>query len=358
MIEVPGDMLEGGGQVVRVAVALSAVTGKPVHVVNVRAKRSPPGLRPQHLTAVKAVAELASAEVEGLEVGSREVTFTPGIPHMGRFRFDIGTAGSTSLVIQSLLPLMAYSLGRVNVELVGGTNNPMAPPIDYIKHALKPALNSMGLGYDVNLVRRGFYPKGGGIVKTWVDPVKALKPINLTAFGEVQEVYGFAYSARLPSHIVKRMAGSAERILNEGGYPRVEIELENLSPGDAGCALSPGCGIILFARLSSGWVLGWDALGELGKPAEKVGEEAALGLMGQLETRLPVDRHLADQLIPWIALAKGASKLAVTELSLHTLTCIEVSKRIVGAGFSVKDGLGKRATIECDGVGLENRFIR
>ncbi len=356
-IQIDGAWGEGGGQILRVLVALSAVTGNPVRIYNIRAKRSPPGLRPQHLTAVKAIAELTDAEASGLEVGSSVVAFHPKTPKSGKFIFEAGTAASTTLILQGLMPTMAFTPSTVSAEVHGGTNNPWAPVIDYLQGVLVPTLKRMGFQGSVELIRRGFYPRGGGIVRASVTPLKRLRPTVLTEFGEVERIGGLSYSCRLPSHITERMARSAERLLRREGYEELDFTLECLQPSDSRCSIDAGCGIILFAELSSGAVLGSDSLGQLGKPAEKVGEEAAVDLSRQLSTRAPVDKHLGDQLIVYMALADGESEIRVSELTLHTVTSIHVSESIIGAAFTTVGKQGSPATIRCRGVGLENRFL-
>ncbi len=357
MIEIDGSFGEGGGQILRNAISFSAVIGKSIRIYNIRAKRTPPGLRPQHATAVKAVAEIVNAKVEGLDIGSREIFFYPGEKKSGKFFFDAGTAASTILILQSLMPVMAFSNGKIEVELRGGTNNPLAPPIEYLKEVLLPILRRMGYKGDVELIKRGFYPKGQGIVKAFSIPVDHLKSIELTDFGKVEYIKGLSYSSLLPDHIVKRMAQSAKQLLENAGYKNVDIELEALQKDNPKCSLSPGCGIILYAYLSSNAIVASDILGKLGKPAEKVGFEAANELIKQLNTKSPVDKHLGDQLIIWISLAEGLSRIKVSEFTLHTLTSIEVCKKLIGANFKIDGKLGESALITCNGVGLKNLNI-
>ncbi len=354
MIEVPGDMLEGGGQILRMSVAISAAAKKPIRVVNIRAKRKPPGLRPQHLTAIKSVASLSGAKVEGLSVGSMSIEFTPSTPRGGDFRFDVGTAGSTTLILQALIPAALYAQKPTTIEIRGGTNNPWAPPIDYLNLVMLPALSRMGVNASVSLLRRGFYPRGGGVIRARINPVKSLKPIKLVEGGGVKRVFGLSYSCRLPDHIARRMASAASKLIESAGYPEPEIELEVLQPNHPKCSPDPGCGIVLVAELENGALLGADALGEKGKPAERVGEEAAQLLVEQLETGAAVDKHMGDQLIVYMSLAKGRSEIRVSELTLHTLTCIELSKLLLGVEFEVDGEEGGPVTISCEGVGLEN----
>lgn len=357
MIEIRGDMLEGGGQILRISTAISALLRKPVRITSIRAKRSPPGLRPQHLNAVKAIGLMSKAEIDGLYVGSKEVTFTPSSPPSGSFRIDVGTAGSIGLVLQALMPVAAFSSGDVSIEISGGTNNPRAPAVEYLQNVLIPILARMGYKGSVEILRRGFYPRGGGLVKAHMNPVRTLKPIILEDFGGVSKIWGLSYSCRLPAHITDRMAKSAHRILLREGYD-ADIETECLQGDDSKCSPDPGCGIILFASLSSGGLVGADALGRLGIPAEKVGEEAASNLLQPLRRRSPVDKHLGDQLIVYASLADGESIIRVDELTLHTLTCIELCRILLNVDFKVEGEVGGPARITCKGVGLVNSSIR
>jgi len=357
-IEIDGSVLEGGGQILRVSVALSAVTGKPIRIYNIRAKRSPPGLRAQHMNAVRALAQLVDAEVAGLGISSKEIEFNPSSLKGGSFNIDVGTAGSTSLVLQALMPAMSFSRSKIFVEITGGTNNPMAPAVDYLQEVLLPVVSKMGYKGSIELLRRGFYPRGQGIVRAAVEPIKALNPIIMERLGEIEDVRGTSYSSRLPAHIVERMARSAERVITRAGYKKVKIDLEALQANQGRCAADPGCGIILFAKSKQGAILGADSLGELGKPAEKVGTEAAEQLLRELKAEAPVDRHLADQLIVYMSLADGRSTIRTSELTLHALTCIHLSEKMVGARFKIEGEEGGPSTIICEGIRLKNTFIK
>lgn len=358
VLRVDGSWGEGGGQILRASLSLAAVLGESVEVYNVRARRSPPGLRPQHLAAVKALAEVAEADVTGLEIGSREVRFVPGGLRSGSFSFDAGTAASTTLILQSLMPVMAFSEGGCSVELRGGTNNPLAPTVEFLQTVLFPTIRRQGFRGIVELLRRGFYPGGGGVLRAMVEPIASLQPLELTEFGGVARVFGLSYSSRLPAHIAERMARAAAERLRSGGYSNAEIVTEVLQPNDRKCAFNPGCGIIVFAELSSGSILSGDSLGELGKPAERVGVEAAEELLEQLRGGSPVDKHLGDQVVLYMALARGSSVINTTQLTLHATTCMHVAEKITGARFAVEGRLSGPATIRCEGFGLENRFLR
>jgi RNA 3'-terminal phosphate cyclase (ATP) len=346
MIEIDGSIGEGGGQILRTSVALSALTLTPVIVKNIRAKRDKPGLRNQHVTAIKAVAAVADADVEGLELGSSEIIFVPKRRKGGTFVFDIGTAGSTTLVLQALLPVLAFSEGQSNVTLIGGTNNPMAPQIDYFLHVLNPMLFRMGFSYELTLVRRGFYPRGGGIITVAVEPISSVEPINVVEVGSLGIIYGISHSTNLPEHVAYRQAGAAKAFLEHAGYPDAVIDVE---PWREGEGRSAGSGIVLWAETSTGGIISGDALGERGKPAEKVGRDAAADLVKQLGTGAPVDRHLGDQLIIWMAMARWPSTIRPAEITLHALTTIKIVEHVTGCKFAVKGYEGTSGVIQCAG---------
>ncbi len=346
MIEIDGSIGEGGGQILRTSVALSALTLTPVVVKNIRAKRDKPGLRNQHVTAIKAVAAAADADVEGLELGSSEIIFVPKRRKGGAFMFDIGTAGSTTLVLQALLPVLAFSEEQSNVTLTGGTNNPMAPQIDYFLHVLNPMLLRMGFPYELILVRRGFYPTGGGIITVAVEPISLVESINVVDVGSLDIIDGVSHSTNLPEHVAYRQASAAKEFLEHEGYADVAIDVE---PRRAGQGHSAGSGIILWAETSTGGIISGDALGERGKPAEKVGRDAAADLVGQLRARAPIDRHLGDQLIIWMAMARRPSTIKPTEITRHALTTIAIVEHMTGCKFTVKGYEGTSGVIRCAG---------
>lgn len=353
IINIDGSMLEGGGQILRTATALSAILGIPIKIFNIRAKRKPQGLRPQHLNAVKAVANLSNAHVENLFVGSTEIFFNPHRPRGGRYDIDVHTAGSITLVLQALMPVAVFANDSVIVEIRGGTNVPMSPPIEYLQEVLVPSLKMLGVNVQVNLLRYGFYPKGGGIVQAYVNPVRSINPINITKDFIVKRVFGIAYSSRLPQNITERMSKTARNILAREGL-NADIEILSLQPSNPLCAISPGCGISIFAESTTGLRMGANSLGELGKPAEKVAEEASKMLIDQIKIGAPIDKHLGDQLIIWMSLANGTSTIRISEYTLHTATCIELCKIITKADFRVQGSVGdKNVIVECKGVGIK-----
>lgn len=354
VLTIDGSMLEGGGQLLRYSVAYSSVTGKPIRVFNIRAKRSNPGLRPQHMAAVRAAASMCNARVSGLRVGSMEIEYQPGAPRGGVYRVDVGTAGSIGLILQCVSPIAAFSSSETHLELRGGTSVKWAVPVVTLENVVWRIVERMGFRGSIRVLREGFYPRGGGIVRASIAPVRRLKPLRMEDRGEVLRVEGVSICGKLPRHVAERQAKAAERVLRRAGYD-AEISVEwHTGPREP---LSPGSVISIWAVCSNGAIIGSDSLGERGKPAERVGEEAAERLVAQLETGMAVDRHTADNLIIWCSLADGESVFTTSELTMHTLTAMELAKSIVGAEFEVEGGLGQPSRIVCRGVGLENRFL-
>ena len=350
MIEVDGSIGEGGGAVLRTALALSAVSWKPVHIYNIRAKRTKPGLQPQHLRGVEALTKLTNARVEGLGLHSKELKFEPSAIEGGRYHVDIGTAGSTMLILQILMPAAVFASKPVEVEITGGTDNPFAPPVDFLKNVTLPMLRKMGYRGEVECVQRGHYPRGGGIVRAHIEPLEKLQALRLTEPGRVVHIAGVAHCVCLPAHIATRMAHAASMALIKAGHAKVDIKAESYPP-TKDPHLGPGTGITLWAETESGAILGASSLGKRGKPAEQVGREAAESLIKQLQTGRAVDRHLIDQLVPYLALAEGESEITSAELTSHALTNIALVEQILGVRFEVEGELKQPGRIRVEGLG-------
>ncbi|RUM47790.1 MAG: RNA 3'-phosphate cyclase [Hyperthermus sp.] len=328
MVEVDGSIGEGGGQILRTVISLSALLGKPVRVFNIRAKRPRPGLQRQHMTAVRAVAELSSARVKGLALGSTVLEFYPGRLRSGSFSFNVGTAGSVTLVLQAALPVLAFMDSGVEVEVRGGTDVPWSPPVDYFRHVLSRLLSRMGFVFTLTVKRRGHYPRGGGIVRVRVEkPPRMFRSVALRERGRLRFIEGISHAVRLPKHVAERQARAARDVLAASLNVPVDIALEWYEPG-RDPHLGPGSGIVLWA-VAENSVLGSDSLGARGKPAEEVGREAANKLVEDIRTGMALDRHASDMLIPYAALACGESILGGASLSLHAETSIKVVELMV-----------------------------
>ncbi|MEA3254618.1 MAG: RNA 3'-terminal phosphate cyclase [Candidatus Altiarchaeota archaeon] len=324
MISIDGSGGEGGGQVLRTSIALSAVTKKPVTVFNIRAKRSNPGLRPQHLNAIKALAELCSAELKGSALDSMEIEFIPHEIKSMDLNLDIGTAGSITLVLQALMIPAVYAPGRVRVRITGGTDVRWSPSIDYLRFITLPVLQRFGYKAEIRLVRRGYYPAGGGRVDVALFPSEP-KPINLMDRGEIISAGGIshAHPGLAKSDVATRQAKSA---LDDLMHLSRDMEVKQ----EYCKALSYGSGITLWVETKNS-VLGADSLGERGKGSETVGREAARNLIKEIESNAALDRYMADQIVPYIALAGGSAR--VSEITKHTKTNVDIVNKF---GFDVR----------------------
>lgn len=345
MIEIDGSLHEGGGQILRTAIGLSAVTGKPVRIYNIRAKRKKPGLKTQHMQGIKAVAELCSGKISGAELGSQEVVFEPGKSLKDRITVNIETAGSTGLVFQSLKLLAAVAENPIIVDIKGGaTFGKFAPPLIYTREVLLPVMNKMGSKSEINILRHGFYPVGGSRVQIKINPHFSLTPLNMSNRGNLVTLQGVsvASSHLKPARVAERQADAAGKLLEGKGY-RPEIKSQY---ADSDC---PGSGIVLWAKTSTGCILGSDGLGERGKPAEKVGKEAASSLIRALESGACLDTHLSDQIIPFLALTKGRSVFTAPELTPHAKTNMWVVEKFLKTSYKTTHNPGN-VTIECSGL--------
>ena len=351
---VDGSLLEGGGQILRMALSYSAVLGTPVKVVDIRVGRSTPGLRPQHLTTLKAVERICDGEAKGASVGSMDVEFRPGHPRGGSYSFDIGTAGSVSLLLQCVAPIVAFAGSPTEIRVRGGTAVRWSPPIRILDSVVWGALREMGFMGDLTVRRDGFYPRGGGIVDVSVDPVEGLSSLRCGTVDAVPRVEGVSVCGRLPRHVAERQASSAGCVLNGAGYAS-DVSVA-VAEGDA-APLSPGSALSLWAVSSPRIFVGASSLGERGKPAERVGEEAARSLIEELTTRASVDRYTADNLILWCSLARGRSTFTTSALTDHTRTALELARQFTGAGFDVQVDKTGRALITCDGIGINNEHV-
>ena len=324
MIVIDGSYGEGGGQILRTAVSLSAVIGEEVIVTNIRKARPQPGLKMQHLTSIKAAALLCDAKVEGLFPGSTEIRFFPLEIKGLSAEIDIGTAGSIPLLIQSIMPVASYASGGVRLMLKGGTDVTWSPTIDYLENVTFKALARMGYISHLKTISRGYYPRGGGLIELEIEPSK-LRGYDFHR--EDGDVSGISHSSGLPGHVVQRQAESAKAILDE---KRHECDIF----AEVSQYASTGSGINLWSGFK-----GAVSIGKKGLPAEKVGARAAEEMITYLESEAAVDQHLADQLIPYMGLA-GSGSFTTVALSDHTTTNIWVTEQFLDVRFGIKRGDG------------------
>jgi len=341
MIKLDGSFCEGGGQIVRTALALSVITGKPFEVNYIRKGRPRPGLKNQHLFCIKALKQLCDAKVYGDFLGSEKIKFSPGKINAKNLEIDIGTAGSITLLLQSLLLPCIFAGKKVKIEITGGSDVKWSMPVDYVKEVFLPQLRRFA---DINLIvgKRGYYPKGGGKISLIVKPYaeEKEKKIKLIEQNNLVQIKGISHaSADLEkANVAERQSKAASLILAKLGCP-VNIRVEySRTP-------SIGSGITLWAVFSkqdeidfnNPVILGADSLGERGKRAEEVGIEAAKKLLEEIKTGAAVDRNLADNLVPFLGLVGGS--IRTSEITNHTKTNIYVVKKFLKVKFKVKDNI-------------------
>jgi len=332
VLEIDGSQKSGSGTILRLSIALASIVNQPLHIFNIRKKRPQPGLRPQHLEAVLTAAKLCSAEVRGASLGSRELWFTPKAIKGGEIRAEIGTAGSIPMLLLTVLPLCAFARAPVRLRVVrGGTDVRNAPTINYINHVLLRMLSRMGLEASLTVEKYGYYPKGMGEVTVEVQPCLKFNPVSIEEFGEIEELRGVSVCTFLADRrVAERQAKTANEFLKAHGY-ETDVQVIN----DTSNPLQKGSSLVLWARTDKGALLGADAIGELGKPSEVVGREAAENLLKEIEPQATVDMHLADMLVPYVALAPGKSVYLSRAITDHLDTNIWLAQEILGVKFNV-----------------------
>lgn len=317
VIEVDGLRYAGSGSIVRQAAAYAAVTGHAVRVVNARARRPKPGLRPQHARAVEAMRELVGGSLDGVTVGSRTFTFHPGASApQGNYAFDIRTAGSATALALAVLPVLTCRGRGVQVEVRGGVFQDFAPSMFHLQHVLLPAIARMGADATLDLLRPGFMPAGDGLIRLTVAPAPAaLRPLVLDRPGPVRSMWGIALSSHLEErHVASRMARAACRLLVAHGHDAHIEERHDVT------ATHPGAALALFAELNNGVRLGADQVGAPHRRAERIGAGVARQLLSEIASGATLDTHATDQIVPFTALAAGKSVFQVASVTEHLRT--------------------------------------
>ncbi len=341
MLTIDGSYGEGGGQVLRTSLALSALLSRDVHIENIRAGRPRPGLAAQHLACVRAAAEICEARVTGAQVGSTELIFVPGRLRGGRFRWDVGTAGAVTLVLQTVLPCLLFARESSLLQITGGTNVPWSPAWEYLAHVFLPALAEMGAHAEVDCLRPGFYPRGGGLLEVRSTPlVSSLRPLQWADRGELCSLTAVSVAeARLPAHIIRRQIDGARQALGHVG-----MRTESAHPASP----SPGTMLMVAARFDRG-AGGFTALGKRGRPAEEVGREAGEQAARFLAGNASVDRHLADQLLLYAVLAGGETVYVTEAVTEHLRTNAWVIGRFIESDINIDPTTGR---VHVRGIGL------
>ena len=314
LIEIDGSYGEGGGQILRTALALSAISKKPFTIHHIRSKRKNPGLQAQHLEAAEALARITEAQTEGFKFGSQKITFIPQKILPGDYQFEVRTAGSVTLLLQALLLPLCLSQESSRITLVGGTHVPWSPPFHCLSEVLLPTLKSMGVSAEATIEKWGFYPKGGGKIQLKINPVHEFKPIYLFDRGPQKKIRGISTISNLPKHVADRQREQALKRIQRELKIDAEITLLDDVP-------SNGQGSFLFLVAEYEKTLaGFSSLGARGKPADKVADEAVDFLKNYFSSEGCIDPHLSDQLVPFMALAKGNSSFTTTRVTEHLLT--------------------------------------
>ncbi len=341
MLAVDGAHGEGGGQLVRTAVALAAIRGTPIRIERVRARRRNPGLAPQHLAAVRAVAAMCNARCDGVELRSTAFSFSPQRLRGGEWSVEVGTAGSVALVLQAMLPVAVASGEYCRIAVRGGTDVRAAPPADYLRLVVLPLLEKMGVRAAVAIARRGYYPQGGGEVRLELAPVPRLQPFVVDAPGAIEAVEIHAHVTQLARGIGQRMIRAAMAALSPALTVHSRLD-ERAINGASGAG-----GAIVLRACTAATVLGAARVAERGVPAERLGESAAVELCRDLRGGASLDVHATDQMLVFFALACGRSSFRSRELSAHALTAMWLLERVAGTRFSVtREEAGVRVNVD------------
>jgi RNA 3'-terminal phosphate cyclase (ATP) len=283
-----------------------------------------------------------------LEVGATEFVFKPGKLRAGTFRFDVGTAGSVTLVLQTLMPILAFAPGPVQLEVAGGTDVKWSPPIDYVRLVTLPILRKMGYRGELELVRRGHYPKGGGLIGFSTQGASKLQAMIYEKPGSISKILGISHAVALPRHVAERQTSAARKNLEEAKLPSPSIDVEVV---DDKRRLGPGSGIVLSAETQNGTILGSDALGERGRPAEEVGSNAGRILVEEIRSGAMMDRHMGDIIVPYLVLGEGTSEVSISRVTQHTRTNIKVAEWLTGGALKLEGEIDCPGTLRVSGIG-------
>ncbi|KAF2360610.1 RNA 3'-terminal phosphate cyclase type 1 [Trinorchestia longiramus] len=361
-LKIDGSVMEGGGQVLRVSAACAVIEQRPLTITKIRAGRTRPGLRPQHLTGLVLLSQLCEGKLLGAQEDSCEVSLTPSSIKAGHYTADTKTAGSVMLILQAVLPCALYATGPTTLNLFGGTDADMAPPVDYTTHVFASVAAKFGMELSISLKSRGFFPRGGGEIEARVKNISgSLRPVDLVDFGEVTSVGGVCVVSSLPGHLADTAIDAAvsaiRRDLAWTANVPVHISREVI-PHER--STGKGLGIVLWACTSTGVIVGSNSLakpggrGERGTPAHIVGANAADDLVKTIKLGACVDSRMQDQIIILMGLAEGRSKILSGPLTLHTRTAIHIMQQATQAKFTTKEMGGDLVEITCDGIGKKS----
>ena len=340
MIKIDGSLGEGGGQILRTALTLSTIKNKPFEMFNIRAGRKKPGLAPQHLRCVQAMAKICDADISGAEIGSSSLKFYPGEIKNGDYCFEIGTAGSVSLVLQTIFLPLSLAKGPSSVTIRGGTHVPFSPCFHYLKEQWIFYLKKIGFDTRLEMVRAGFYPKGGGEVKISINHVKKVYPLVLMERGRLRKVRGISAVGNLDLSIAERQKKQAIENMSEMSEIKISPEIEVITMP----AFAKGTMLLLMCEFENSQCC-YFSLGAIGKRAEKVADEACEGLRSFLETKGVIDEHLSDQIILPLSLATDTSRFITPKITQHLLTNAEVIKLFFNTKIQIEESPGGEGEI-------------
>jgi RNA 3'-phosphate cyclase len=340
LIEIDGSYGEGGGQILRTSLALSAILRKPFTIHHIRSKRKNPGLQAQHLEAVGALARMTEAQTDGVKFGSQKITFFPKKILPGDYQFEVKTAGSITLLLQAILLPLCLSGGISSVTLVGGTHVPWSPPFHYLSEVLLPILEPMGISVEASIEKWGWYPRGGGKIHLKIKPLEKLNPVSLVNRGLLKKIRGLSVISSLPRHVADRQKDQVLKRIRQELKMDTEVNVLYDAP-------STGQGSFLFLLAEyEKTVAGFSSLGARGKPAEKVADEAVDDLKDYLSSEGCIDLHLADQLVPFMALTKRNSSFTTTQMTDHLLTNLWVIGHFLQVQVEKQGETGKTGRVD------------
>lgn len=321
----------GYGQVLRTAISLAALLKKPIRIYNIRKGRPKPGLRPQHYAGIKVIAEFTNAKVTGLRIGSMKLEFVPGEIKLQNKKINIGTAGSIPLLLQALFPLLIFGDREVELEIIGGTAGLGSPTIEYFKHVFLPMIGKMGAEAQLQIVKQGYYPRGGGKVRIASKPISKLKNLVLVERGKILKTKVISIIGNMPLAFLKEQTSTALKILKESGIEAQAKEFVEKT-------LSAGSSLLIFAECQKS-ILGSDNHYEKGKSAEQIAKQAAEYFVKVIEKNVALDKFMADQIIPYLALAHGNSKVSIDEATDHVKANIKIVNKILDTSISLERNL-------------------